>query len=111
MPMVKSVGGIAADSPIRAWTGTPRTLPTRSWSAISIAHFAAPWPRIAPSIAAVGRLQPAGGRLELPDGLEQHRHDDGHRLGRLAVEPVGIALADPDDPREAVVAKLDDDAS
>ena len=51
MPIVKSVGGIAAGRPISSWTGRPVTLPTRSWSAMSsgapcgaVAAIAAPSP-------------------------------------------------------------------
>ena len=40
---------------------------------------------------------------------QEIREDRGHRLRRLAVEPVRVALPDPDDPREPVVGQLDDD--
>ena len=49
MPIVKSVGGMVAGSRMILWTGMPIALPTRSCSAISTAHFAAPFHRIARS--------------------------------------------------------------
>ena len=86
------------------------TLPTRSCRAMSMAHFAAPWPRMA-RLHAPGRrgeAVPASGS-NVADGVEQQREDGRHRLGRLAVEPVRVALPHPDDAREPVVAQLDDD--
>ena len=89
----------------------PRTLPARSWRAMSSAHFAPPWSgdrgRPSRSPAAARPSRPSA--RELADRVEQERQDRGHRLGRLAVEPVRVALADPDDAREPVVAQLDDD--
>ena len=57
----------------------------------------------------VGRVEARTGRLGLADRREQERQDGGDRLDGLAVEAVRIALADPDDAREPVVAELDDD--
>ena len=48
-------------------------------------------------------------RREVGDRVDQQREDGRHRLGRLAVEPDGVALPQPDEVREPVVAQLDDD--
>ena len=58
MPIVKSVGGIAAGRRISSWTGTPRTLPTKSCRAMSTAHLAAPFQRIARSMRAISSTRP-----------------------------------------------------
>ena len=56
------------------------------------------------------RSRPAARRLERRrSASSEHRHDRGHRLGRLAVEAVRVALPHPDEAREPVVAELDDD--
>jgi len=46
-PRVKSVGGMVVERPRRQWTGRPATLPARSCRAVSMAHFAPPFHRIA----------------------------------------------------------------
>ena len=110
MPIVKSVGGMSADSPSSSWTGRPVTLPTRSWSAMSIAQRAAPWPRMAASIARSAAREPGGvGPRPRRPRRASSREDGRHRRRRLAVEPVRVALPHPDDAREPVVAQLDDD--
>jgi hypothetical protein len=49
-----------------------------------------------------------GRQVRLADGLEEQREHRRHRLGRLAVERVGIPLAVADDLGNALVAELDD---
>ena len=76
---------------------------------MSIAHRAAPWPRMhAPSRGPPPARPPASG-VDLTDRLEQRGKTAAIVVGRLAVEPVRVALPHPDDAREAVVAQLDDD--
>ncbi len=61
------------------------------------------------------RHRPRGGvdrcdiEVRLADRLQQQWHDRRHRLGRLAVEAIGVALPQPDDVRQPIVAQLDDD--
>ena len=76
---------------------------------MSSAHLAAPFQRIADDSAAPADSRTGRGQLRFADRVEQEGEDRGHRLGRLAVEPVRIALPHPDDIGEAVVAQLDDD--
>ena len=67
--------------------------------------------RMAASIAPAGAAPRPGvvGRRASPTASRSSGNDRGHRLGRLAVEPVRVALPHPDDAREPVVAQLDDD--
>ncbi len=109
MPIVKSVGGMSGDRPRISWAGRPVTLPTRSCRAMSTAQRAAPWPRMAASIARSAAARPGSSAETSPTRLEQEREDDRHRLRRLAVEPVRVALPHSDDAGKAVVAELDDD--
>ena len=110
MPMVKSVGGMSAERPTElVHRGRPR--PCRRGRGARCR--ARNWPRrgrgSAASIAGSPRPGPAASGSGLADRLEQQREDDRHRLGRLAVEAVRVALPHPDDARAAVVAELDDD--
>ena len=57
----------------------------------------------------IGGGQSSLARLDVADRRQQQREDDGHRLGRLAVEAIRIALPHPDDAIEPVVADLDHD--
>ena len=82
---------------------------------MSRAHFAAPWPRIAPSKAApiAASAARAASTLEVSrsaglDRLEEQVHDHRHRRQRLAVVGVGIALAEADEPRQEARPKLHD---
>ena len=56
------------------------------------------------------RTDKTGGRqLRLTDRLEQHRQNRSNRRDGLTVEPIRVALADPDEIRVPIVAQLDDD--
>ena len=112
MPSVKSVGGDVggqaeqlvdrdAQRPCRRGRGARCRARTwrrrgRGWRAVHRALDAA-------MPARRRRARPS------PTASSEQRHDRGHRLRRLAVEPVRVALPHPDDAREPVVAELDDD--
>ena len=109
----------AVDAEQRRAPGRPSRLPTRSWSAMSIAHLAAPlWP-MAAAIRSAASSRAASASARSPaqpvrdglDRLEQDREDHGrHGARRLAVERVRVALAEADRAAGAVgvVAELDE---
>src|ERR1700675_1704427 len=56
-----------------------------------------------------GRNEPCVTEHHLADRRREEREDRGHGFRRLAIEPVGVALAHPDDVGKTVVPDLDDD--